>query len=267
MKKETDKIILIADYGRSGQGWLSYMLCYILNARYLEPYCLLRGIVYSGKQSILDLTQGNLEGRASSSYSLVVKTHNYPDPYFSLTDKVILLARDPRDVAVSAYARFNVMDKTGTDVESGAQKMVVVDKIYKPKQKWRHKLITWLLSNNRLYFFAATARGWRKFYEMWENINICYKVTYEALSANPKDTITGILKYLEIEVPSELIDEAIDKFAFEQIAKRKRGEEVKNDVAFRKGIVGDYKNHFSKLALLIFRVRCGKIANKWGYSL
>lgn len=266
MKKETDKIILIADYGRSGQGWLSYMLCYILNARYLEPYCLLRGIVHSGKQSILDLTQGNLGGREPSNYSLVVKTHHYPDPYFSLTDKVILLARDPRDVVVSAYARFNVMEKTGTDVESAAQKMVVVDKIYKPKQKWRHKLITWLFSN-RLFFFPLTARGWRKFYEVWENINICYKVTYEALSANPKNTLKGILKYLETEAPSELIDEAIEKFAFEQITKRKKGEEVKNDVAFRKGIVGDYKNHLSKLDLMIFRVICGKIANKWGYSL
>ncbi len=279
MTKDTDKIILVADYGRSGQGWLSYMLCYILNARYLEPYCLLRGIVHSGQQMILDYTQGNLENREQTKYSLVVKTHNYPDPYFSLTDKVILLARDPRDVAVSAYARLNVASKTGTDVEVGAQERVIGGKRYKIKiiKGWRGSIRDWVWSGKirrsitdwlwtrKSYY--VTARGWGNFYEAWDNIDFCHKVTYEELSLHPKETLQKILHYLGVVASDELIEESIHKFTFENITKRQRGNEAKDDVAFRKGIVGDFRNHFSKFDMILFKSFCEKIGRKWGYAL
>lgn len=266
MKKETDIPILIADYGRSGQGWLSYMLCYILNARYIEPYCLLRGIIYSGSKDIIKLTQGNLKDRKPTKYSMVVKTHNYPDPFFSLTDKVILLARDPRDVAVSAHARYNVMNNTGTDVEAGAQKEILIKKTFKIKNKLRHQIQRWLMTN-KSYSYFVTAYLWKKYYEVWENIDICFKVTYEDLSLHPKKTLKNIMEYLEIEVQDEFIEEAIEKFSFENIAKRRKGIEEKDNVAFRKGIVGDYKNKFNRYNLIIFNKICRKVAEKWGYLM
>ena len=41
--EQKSNIVLISDFGRSGQGWLSYMLCYILNAQFVEPYNFLNG--------------------------------------------------------------------------------------------------------------------------------------------------------------------------------------------------------------------------------
>jgi hypothetical protein len=61
MTEKGEKVILIADYGRSGQGWLSFMLSYILNAKYIEPYDLLKGRWYSSSnQYVINLSQGNL---------------------------------------------------------------------------------------------------------------------------------------------------------------------------------------------------------------
>lgn len=259
-----DKIILIADYGRSGQGWLSYMLCYILNARYIEPYCLLRGLIFSGEDNISKLVQGNLDSREKTKYSLVVKTHECPDPYFSLTDKVILLARDPRDVAVSGLARFQVLKQTGTDVEINAQKERKTQKTFKTRKSFvrRFKQMLW---SSKFGCYILTARNWSRFYNTWQNIDLCHKVTYEDLSFNTKQTLIDILKYLEVEVSEELIEEAIQKFTFKSITGREKGAEQKNNVAFRKGIVGDYKNNFNKCELLIFDLICGKIMRKWGY--
>src|SRR6185503_18006983 len=82
---------------------LSYMLCYILNARFIEPYDFLGGKVYSASKEVVSLTSGRLPGREKTEYDLVVKTHNYPSAEFNLTNKVIFLIRDPRDVAVSMH--------------------------------------------------------------------------------------------------------------------------------------------------------------------
>ena len=106
-----NKKILIADYGRSGQGWLSYMLCYYLNARFIEPYDLLRGRLYSSSDMILKTTEGDLPLREKTAYDLVIKTHEYPAADFKLTNKVIILTRDPKDVAVSAFNRYKNLSK------------------------------------------------------------------------------------------------------------------------------------------------------------
>lgn len=57
-KFKDDDTLLISDFGRSAQGWLSYLLCYILNARYIEPYALLEGSKYSSSEIIENNTKG-----------------------------------------------------------------------------------------------------------------------------------------------------------------------------------------------------------------
>ena len=105
------KVILIADYGRSGQGWLSYMLCYLLNAKYIEPYFFLRGALYTENKALRDITSGDLPNREKTEYSMVIKTHELPAGHLNLTDKVIFLMRDPRDIAVSTYFMYRAIVK------------------------------------------------------------------------------------------------------------------------------------------------------------
>ncbi len=248
MESQSEKIILVADYGRSGQGWLSYMLCYILNARFIEPYDFLKGRKYSKSDYVFNLTQGNLPDREKTCYSMVVKTHEFPAPDFNLTDKVIFLTRDPRDVAVSAYYMH-----------------LFYEKKYRKLRSFLGRIVS-LIRSIRIINYIRTAKGWKKYFQKWQEVPY-YFVRYEDLLLKTKETLNGILDYLGVSVKENIIEEAVNKFSFEKITGRKKGEEDPNNPEFRKGIIGDYKNHFSKSELIIFKLICGKEAKKAGYNL
>ena len=74
-------------------------------------------------------------------------------------------------------------------------------------------------------------------------------LTYEALSANPRAVVADMLAYLGMSAPSGTILRMIGEASFEkQTARdsksegRERGEE-NIESSFRKGVVGDWKNH------------------------
>ena len=248
VRQAHDKVILMADYGRSGQGWLSYMLCCILNAKYIEPYDFLKGMLYTTDKRVLTLTSGNLPDRPKSPYSMVIKTHNWPAQNVNLTDKIIFLTRDPRDIAVSAYYRY--------------KELVNLE----PPTTLKEKLF-YMMSSFRLLSYAWTAHKWKKFTLLWiERPDIkFYKVRYEDVSTHPMETLKRILNYLEVKANDKLIQEAIDNFTFDKMSGRKKGEEATKNMPFRKGIVGDFRNQFSWLELKIFHLIAGKQMSELGY--
>jgi len=242
------KVILIADYGRSGQGWLSYMLCYILNAKYIEPYYFLSGALYTEDKALRNITSGDLPGREKTAYTMVIKTHELPAANFHLTDKVIFLIRDPRDVAVSAYFMYRVTIKEDNN-------------------KSLKNSIFYLIHRFKLTSLIHTAFKWRTFFRTWtgrKDIPL-HGVRYEDLLTDTEKTLKGILSYLEVSVPNSLLQEAIQKFSFENLSGRKRGDEDNANPTFRKGIIGDYKNHFSKIDRMVFQRICGKEMGTLGY--
>lgn len=270
--------VLIADYGRSGQGWLSYMLSYILNATYLEPYNLLRGLVCDGNPNIFGFVQGGLPGREKTKYSHIVKTHEMPDPFFSLTDKVILLARDPRDVAISAHNRFVFSKKMGSDVALEFRKvfeesnMLISDKSQEEIKRQGKKTLkqflagikSWLVTN-KTFCYLDTASRWKRFYLGWDQVKT-FRVTYEEVNTDTKATLLKILNYLGVQADEKIVDEAVEKFSFQKTFGRKKGEESKMDIGSRKGIVGDHVTKFSRFDYKIFSIVCGDIGRAWGYK-
>ena len=187
--KSRNKIVLVSDFGRSGQGWLSYMLCYILNAQFIEPYNFLNGKKYSVSEHILDLTQGNLPNRERTNYSLVVKTHNILRSQIDLTDKIILLVRDPRDVAVSM------------------QNLVLIN--YN-KIGWGHpraKFFLLMEKSFRLLNYIKIILSWKRHYYSWKKSSY-YFVRYEDLLVNCQQVLEKILKYLEIQLDEKIIKES-----------------------------------------------------------
>lgn len=236
-----DEILLIADFGRSAQGWLSYMLCYVLNARFIEPYTLLVGTKYTGSKVISENTKGELPGRTQSRYKMVVKTHATPHKVnFDLTHSVIYLTRDPRDVAVSyRYLSLKL-------IREGAKSPSV------------------LLQAIPLLGFLSIAFRWRHHVKRWKNKNILH-VRYEDLRKDTSVTLERILETIQIKANQKIIDEAIDLFSFENTYGRKRGQEDKNNPEARKGQIGDYRNHFSPLLNWFFWSICGKQAEEFGY--
>ena len=75
--------------------------------------------------------------------------------------------------------------------------------------------------------------------------------TYERLTNNPKEVISGILKYLEVRIDEEPIEDMINNASFQKLNAidsgaigRARGEESTKS-HYRKGIIGDWKNHLT----------------------
>jgi len=247
------RIILIADYGRSGQGWLSYMLCYILNATFIEPYNALAGIKYTSNPHILALTQGRLANRNLTEYLFIIKTHEIPAINFNLTDKIIYLTRDPRDIAVSAFFRNKIIYKKN----KGPQQLRMTSLKDLTKQ---------ILLQIKIISFSLTAVKWKKYVLAWENVSK-YNVRYEDLSINTFESLKSILDYLKVEINDNLISEAIENFSFKKLTNRKKGEEDVENPEFRKGVIGDYKNHFTKYHLKLFKWICGDVSKGFGYHI
>ncbi len=222
-------VVLIADYGRSGQGWLSYMLCYILNASYIEPYLVLGGEAFSNDERVRNLVNGRLPGREQTRYSLVIKTHNYPSPKHDLTDKIVLLVRDPRDVSVGM---FYLNQRRIREGNPASLKIRIAQNIQR----------------SRILNLLFVCRMWAKYFHAWKAIPH-HLVRYEDLSRDPAGVLRGILDYLEVDAPQSLIEESVSQFTFERMSGRQKGAEDNANFDFRKGIVGDHKNAYSPFQL------------------
>jgi len=259
-------IVLVPAAGRSGQTWLCYMLAHLLNARFIEPYCLLRGIFHSGVSYVLDLTHGNLSGRGHSPYSLVVKTHELPDRHFSLTCKVILIVRDPRDMVTSTWFRYYVMKTTGSDLEDDAQSMRLTEKSVPRRSSLKSRL--WMLIHgNRTLAIILSARKWAQFNASWRNLPFTRVIRYEDLLQKPYETMAEICQYLEIQEDSEQILDTVHKLSFKEITGRRPGQEETRNISFRKGTVGDHKSKLKPYELKIIKFICNKEAKSLGYML
>jgi hypothetical protein len=261
-----DDTVLVAAATRSGQTWLCYMLAHALNARMVEPYCLLRGIVYSGHDYVRGLTQGDLPGRSTTRVAMVVKTHERPDPHYSLTRRLVLIVRDPRDTATSAALRYQVMTSSGTDVEDDARGMSLVSSPIEKPPTFKDRLWQWA-HGNRLLAIALTARKWRSFHEAWVQLPFCHVVKFEDLLADPVRELTAICQHLEIEVSETQLRETAHLLSMAEIKRHHPPAEEGKLIGFRKGIAGDYKNHLSRLELAVVRYFCRRTAARFGYEL
>ncbi len=241
-------IVLVSDLGRSGQGWLSYMLCYILNAAYIEPYMALDGQIFTRDERILSLVCGRLPGREPTRYSLVIKTHNYPAPKVDLTEKIILIVRDPRDVSVGMF----YLNRRRLQENQGGS--------------WKIRLAQ-NLSRSKMMNLLLICRNWLRLYTSWQKWPH-YLVRYEDLSRDTANTLRAILQYLEVEAPQQVIEDAVRHFSFESMSGgRKRGEGDNSNYDQRKGIIGDHRNFYSsahlRLCSALYRDRVLSI----GYDL
>ena len=218
------KKLLIAGYPKSGNTWLGYMVSYLLGAKYID----LHDPDQKPKRKwILDLIEGNVDN--NSDYEIVAKTHDLPINIKTLHeyDKIIYIVRDPRDVATSFffYKFYNL------PIFKGDMERLFKNKFFLYKF-WKKKKI-----------ILKTAKEWSFSVITWQAYS-AFEVKYENLNLSTLEELKRICDYLESDCTEDLLKSAIDLFSFEKLSGgRKKGDE-NNYHFFRKGVVGDYKNHF-----------------------
>lgn len=157
---------------------------------------------------------------------------------------VIYLYRDPRDVTVSAamYIKYAL---TQHPLHSLLTSMS------------DEEAITFILSGGVITVGNGSGQrdhlihdGIKYFCDIavdWINDKRVAAIRYENLMSDPVSTLEASLKSVNVSVEKALIQNIAGRLTFETFSeKRPRGVEQKSS-HFRKGVAGDWKNHFSDL--------------------
>ena len=72
-------------------------------------------------------------------------------------------------------------------------------------------------------------------------------------------------QFSDLDVPETTIKRVVDNYSFENQTRRKPGEENINSF-LRKGVSGDWKNHFNSQAKEVFKYHAGDLLIKLGYE-
>ena len=91
-------------------------------------------------------------------------------------------------------------------------------------------------------------------------------VKYEDLKAHPFATLKETFDFLGVSSKDATVKESLDLNAFERAARGRRPGQSDAKSFLRKGIVGDWRNHFSKTNIETFKKIAGQTLVKAGYE-
>lgn len=234
----------VSEYPKSGGTWLARML-----GDYFE-------LPFPPDNALLPL-----------GFSCIIKNHWKYDPRLR---RVFYLYRDGRDVMVSFYFHFIWAARHTQRPEKMRVKRVyekLFGKDYDPGEIARH------LPRFIEHEFAHPGRGtrlnWRDHIEGWyrrERSGVAYYLSYEELRRDCSDTLSRAIESLTGEaVDPWRLETTIEKMSMKRQTGRDPGEADATQF-IRKGVVGDWRNYFSREAAEIFNALAGDTLVRLGYE-
>ncbi len=238
---ETFPFYYVSEYPKSGGTWLSKMIGDVLQIPVPQ-----RSIFPIGCSAVL---------------------HNHWG-YDGRLRRVVYLYRDGRDVVVSSL--FHLLrhyrdPKAPAHHESVAHLHRVFGRGFDPddprallprfvEDSFRHPL------GNRL--------SWSEHIRAWHDparTHIAY-VSYEQLRTDPHAHLRRVVEHIaERTIEDWKIDMAVEKFSIERQTGRKQGQEDRSHF-IRKGMPGDWVNHFTPESARIFHDLAGDVLIRLGYE-
>jgi hypothetical protein len=92
-----------------------------------------------------------------------------------------------------------------------------------------------------------------------------YEVRYEDLRADAKTTLMGVLSFYGIQLSNEQVEQIVKKVSSQTKFDIRENLNKKSGTA-RKGIVGDWRNHFTEEHVKLFKEQCGQLLIDCGYE-
>lgn len=101
----------------------------------------------------------------------------------------------------------------------------------------------------------------------WSNTNvICIAMEHLFSSAQTtKETMRRTLVHMGLKIEETVLSDTLQQYSFESLTKRKQGQENEKH-HFRKGVAGDWANHFTPKVSEEFKRRYNDILKEYGYT-
>jgi len=234
--------IVIVSFGKSGRTWLRVMLSHLFRVMYRLPENAVMGF-------------DNFHNLNAAVPKVFFTHDNYIKDFADEFDskesfykkRVVLLARDPRDVAVSQFFQWKFRMKPA--------KLAIND--YPPRD-----------ADISLYDFVTGDNGGgsmnavSKFLNLWareaSNVDHLHMMRYEDLRATPKFELRRLLDFMQVDASDADVEAAVEYSSYENMKKmegssqfRLSGDRLKpgdkgNPDSFkvRRAKVGGYRDYF-----------------------
>lgn len=228
-------LYLVPEYPKSGGTWFSQML-----------------------SDCLELPFPRNSSRAKFETSVLSGHHLYSPNFQNVT----IVIRDGRDTTVSAYYYMLFKNEINKQFGVDYHRKRLKFKNYEDIQGNLPRFIEYLFQEypeKRFHF------SWSQFIDSWMHHDVPV-VRYEELLVRAADILIEVTQKLTGEpVSRETAEAIVDKYSFKKMSGRKQGQENKKSFV-RKGIAGDWKNHFTEEARILFNQYAGKQLIQAGYE-
>ncbi|KAE8594061.1 hypothetical protein XENTR_v10019433 [Xenopus tropicalis] len=227
-----DDDVYIVTYPKSGTNWLIEILSLI--KKDADPNWVNSVVIWlrspwietkEGQQQIKDVSRP----RVLTSH---LPFHIFPKSFFTSKAKIIYVMRNPKDIFVSLFFFAKIICH------------------YKDPESFEQYLEDFLQGNILYNSWFDHVKGWM---QMKDNSNF-FIVTYEELHQDLRGCITRICKFIGKELDDAKIDLIAKHSSFEVMKENKMSNYSLGTKEFidhtkgsfmRKGMAGDWKNHFT----------------------
>jgi hypothetical protein len=230
-------VVLVA-YAKSGRTWLSVMLSHLVHEKFGTPANEL-------------ITSSDFRQKYPQVPSFFFTADNFAPPEMAehelmglyKTRKLILLVRDPRDVAVSSYFQFT---KRASPVARAVYGV--------PEDVERIPLFDFMCDEG---FGLARVIGWlNRWQERLGMIPESLVITYEELRTDTFEALGRVAEFIGLECSEEEIHAAVDFASFEKLkvlesqgffkSRRMQPRDLKDPNSFkvRRGKISGYRDYF-----------------------
>ncbi|XP_003803751.1 bile salt sulfotransferase-like [Otolemur garnettii] len=226
-----DEDVVTVTYPKSGINWLIEIVC-LIHSKGDTKW--VQSVPIWERSSRVETVPGFASANKKEGPHLLTShlpIHLFPKSFFSSKVKVIYVMRNPKDVIVSSYFFWNSIN--------GVKKSKSVE-----------QRLEWFLEGKVPYgSWFDHVRGW---VSMRERGNFLL-LSYEELKRDTKRTVEKICQFLGKKVEPEELSLILKNSSFEVMKENKICDysmlgdvcSVDKNPLMRKGITGDWKNHFT----------------------
>lgn len=168
--------------------------------------------------------------------------------------RAFYVMRDPRDVTVSWYFSMKLSHGLMGNLPEVKQALDRLDETAG---------LGYVIDHLDRFGAYAALGSWVDAAETDDNVML---VAFEELtSTQSAGLFRRLFDHLDIAIPDDVLRELLDDYSFERLSGRARGEEDRRS-HYRKGVAGDWRNHFGETVRQKFAEVTGDLVSRMGYE-